>query len=130
MQQRADEKYHSGGLWTNTCCSHPRWGEETEDAVSRRMEEEMGMKCEAEFAFSFIYQAPFENGLTEHELDHVYIGTSDKNPSPDRSEVKNWKYVSVDEVIKDMAANPGNYTVWFKIVFEKVITQIRIAKAA
>jgi isopentenyl-diphosphate delta-isomerase len=130
LQQRADEKYHSGGLWTNTCCSHPRWGEEMSDAVSRRMEEEMGMKCETEFAFSFIYNTPFQNGLTEHELDHVFLGTSDEMPSPDRSEVKNWRYVSVDTVRKDIELHPENYTVWFKIVFEKVITQLRIAKAA
>jgi len=130
MQQRADEKYHSAGLWTNTCCSHPRWGEEMADAVSRRIEEEMGMTCETEFVFSFIYQAPFDNGLTEHELDHVYIGASDVHPSPDKSEVKNWKYVSVDAVRKDMELHPESYTVWFKIVFEKVITQLRISKAA
>src|SRR6187399_1825004 len=82
LQQRADEKYHSAGLWTNTCCSHPRFGEEIKDSVTRRLEEEMGMNCEMEFAFSFIYKSTFENGLTEHEFDHVFFGISDELPVP------------------------------------------------
>src|SRR5690349_1614227 len=84
LQQRADGKYHSGGLWTNTCCSHPRYGEDVPDAVKRRLKEEMGMSCETTFAFSFIYKTKFENGLTEHEFDHVYCGFSDALPHPEK----------------------------------------------
>ncbi|MEO5570631.1 MAG: isopentenyl-diphosphate Delta-isomerase [Bacteroidia bacterium] len=123
LQQRADEKYHSAGLWTNTCCSHPRFGEEIKDAVTRRLEEEMGMFSEAEFAFNFIYKANFENGLTEHELDHVFFGTSDELPLPNKSEVKNWKYLPINLIRKDMAENPHQYTVWFKMVFERVMAK-------
>jgi isopentenyl-diphosphate Delta-isomerase len=130
LQQRADEKYHSGGLWTNACCSHPRWGEELTVAVGRRMEEEMGLKCETAFAFSFLYKTPFENGLTEHELDHVFIGVSDEIPNPQRTEVKSWKYMSIDSIRKDIEMNPQLYTVWFKLVFEKVTSHRRVAMVA
>ncbi|MEP7169608.1 MAG: isopentenyl-diphosphate Delta-isomerase [Bacteroidota bacterium] len=121
LQQRADEKYHSAGLWTNACCSHPRFGEEIADALSRRLEEEMGMSCETEFAFSFIYKVSFENGLIEHEYDHVYIGVTDEMPVPEKSEVKSCKYMSVESIKKDLLMNPGKYTHWFKLVFEKVV---------
>jgi isopentenyl-diphosphate delta-isomerase len=120
LQQRADKKYHSGNLWTNTCCSHPRFGEETNKAVERRLQEEMGMNCQTRFAFSFIYKAKFENGLTEYEYDNVYLGISDDLPNPETSEVKNWKYIAIDQLESDIDHNPGHYTEWLKIALPKV----------
>jgi isopentenyl-diphosphate delta-isomerase len=120
LQQRAAEKYHSAGLWTNTCCSHPQYGEETLDAVNRRLKEEMGMTCDVSFGFHFTYKAEFENGLTEHELDHVYFGVSDQLPSPEPLEVQNWKYVNLTELEKLIAQEPENYTEWIKICLPQV----------
>ncbi len=119
LQQRARDKYHSGGLWTNTCCSHPRFGEDTEDAVARRLKEEMGLDCTTQFAFTFQYKTNFENGLIENELDHVFIGMSDKLPTPDNSEVDDWKYISLKDLKREVYKNPEMFTVWFKLVFEK-----------
>jgi len=130
LQQRADNKYHSAGLWTNTCCSHPRWGEEIVDAVERRLGEEMGLKCETGFVFSFQYKANFDNGLTEHELDHVYTGVSDEIPLINTEEVKSWKYFSVDDIRKDLMRNPNKYTAWFKLVFERVVASQQKALVA
>ncbi|MEJ7693740.1 isopentenyl-diphosphate Delta-isomerase [Daejeonella sp.] len=121
LQRRAMNKYHSPGLWSNTCCSHPRNGERTKAACSRRLMEEMGIKSRLSFAFSFIYKAQLENGLIEHEFDHVYFGFSDKIPKPDPHEVMDWKYISVKELEKDISARPENYTEWLKICFEKVV---------
>lgn len=115
LQQRADEKYHSGGLWTNTCCSHPQFGEEIKTAIDRRLQEEMGMSCKTEFLFSFTYKATFDNGLTEHEYDHVYFGMSDDLPVPQKTEVKSWKYMNLPDLEKDMMAYPEQYTEWLKI---------------
>ena len=123
LQQRADEKYHSAGLWSNTCCSHPYFGEQINDAVSRRLNEEMGMECKTRFQFSFIYKAQLENGLIEHEYDHVYFGKSDDFPKPDPSEVKNWKNMSLPELKKDIALNPEAYSPWLKICLPKVIEE-------
>lgn len=120
LQQRADSKYHSAGLWTNTCCSHPKFGEELSEAVDRRMTEEMNLECETEFAFSFVYKASFKNGLTEHEFDHVYFGISDDEPKPETSEVKNWKYISLTNLELDVKTNPAKYTEWIKICLPKV----------
>lgn len=125
LQQRAEGKYHSAGLWTNTCCSHPRFGEDLKDAVARRMDEEMGLNCETKFLFSFIYQSKFENGLTEHEFDHVYYGVSDDLPQPNPAEVSQWKYVTLDALEKDIASNPANYTVWLGICLPKVIEHLK-----
>jgi len=121
LQQRADDKYHSGGLWTNTCCSHPRFGEELNEAVERRLMEEMGIKCETNFQFSFIYKAEFENGLKEYEYDHIFFGISDGVPVPNKSEVKNWKYVDLNLLAKDLIINPDEYTAWLKICFDKIL---------
>lgn len=120
LQQRAEEKYHSGGLWTNTCCSHPRFGEEINDAIPRRLKEEMGMNCKTNFAFSFIYKTRFENGLTEHEFDHVYLGVTDALPIPEISEVKNWKYISIEKLETDIIIHPENYSEWLKICLPMV----------
>ena len=120
LQQRADEKYHSPGLWTNTCCSHPNYGEQTQDAIKRRLPQEMGMHCEANFAFTFKYKVNFSNGLTEHEYDHVYIGISDTLPNPEKSEVKDWRYATIADLENDILLNPDLYTEWMKIFLPEV----------
>lgn len=120
LQQRALSKYHTPGLWTNTCCSHPREGESLEQATSRRLMEEMGMQTKIEEAFSFIYQADVGQGLTEHEFDHVFIGYSDQKPTINPEEVESWKYESMPNIRKDIEQNPDLYTVWFKIAFDQV----------
>lgn len=119
LQQRAASKYHSPLLWTNTCCSHQREGESNIKAGKRRLYEEMGFVTELKEIFSFIYKAPFDNGLTEHELDHVMIGHFNGNPTLNKDEVENYKWVSLDDVKEDIQKNPDQYTAWFKIIFEK-----------
>ncbi|SNZ02105.1 isopentenyl-diphosphate Delta-isomerase [Flagellimonas pacifica] len=119
LQQRAGDKYHSPLLWTNTCCSHQRDGETNIEAGKRRLLEEMGFQTELKELFSFIYKAPFDNGLTEHELDHVMIGHYNGNPSINPEEVEDWKWMCPSAIKEDIAANPGQYTVWFKIIFER-----------
>ena len=118
LQQRALSKYHSPSLWTNTCCSHQHEGETSTQAAKRRLNQEMGIKTSLEFLFSFIYKAEFENGLIEHEYDHVFIGRSNQNPKVDKSEVESWKWVSLDLILKDIEINQDKYTVWFKIIFK------------
>jgi isopentenyl-diphosphate delta-isomerase len=120
LQQRALNKYHSGGKWTNTCCSHPRLGEETLDAANRRLSEEMGMKCELQYAFNFTYKAELLDGIEEHEYDHVYFGVSDELPVPDPEEVSAYKYLSMNLLSKDIEQNPEDYTEWLKICFKQV----------
>ena len=120
LQQRAYTKYHSGGLWTNACCSHPRQNEEVMQAAQRRLQEEMGFTTELKKAFSFTYKAAFDNGLTEHEFDHVFIGTYDGVINFNRNEVYQYKYASIAQIENMLALNPADYTVWFKIAFEKV----------
>ena len=119
LQQRAAHKYHSPLLWTNTCCSHQRVGETNIEAGKRRLQEEMGFVADLKELFSFIYEAPFENGLTEHELDHVMLGYYDKVPKINMKEVENWKWMSPKSIKQDIVDNPNFYTVWFKIIFEK-----------
>lgn len=121
MQQRADGKYHSAGLWTNTCCSHPNYGETTLKAVHRRMKEEMDMVAAVEFKFKFTYKALLENNLTEHEIDHVYFGVSDDLPKINPGEVKSWKYISMEELEEELTKHPENYTAWLKICFPEVL---------
>ena len=115
LQQRAHDKYHSAGLWTNTCCSHPRPGESAYDAAVRRLREEMGMACELEKVFSFVYKSHLDNNLTEYEFDHVFTGISDSFPQPEKTEVAAWRYSGIDRLDDDMKNNPGQYTEWFKI---------------
>lgn len=120
LQQRALSKYHSPGLWTNTCCSHPRPGESLEEATGRRIVEEMGFSCDMQEVFNFIYTAPFDDGLTEHELDHVFIGTYNEDPEINPEEVASWMWVEVDELLTDVNENPENYTEWFKIAIAEM----------
>ena len=119
LQQRAHHKYHSPLLWTNTCCSHQRAGETNIEAGKRRLFEEMGFKAELKELFHFIYKAPFENGLTEHELDHVMIGYYNGEPVINDDEVESWKWMTIEAIKDDMMVNPDAYTVWFKIIFDE-----------
>lgn len=119
LQQRALDKYHSPGLWTNTCCSHQRDGESNIDAGKRRLQEEMGFITELKETISFIYKAPFDNGLTEHEFDHILTGHYNSVPSPNPTEVANWKWMTIPDIKKDIVLNPQSYTAWFKIIFDK-----------
>ena len=128
LQQRALHKYHSPGLWTNTCCSHQRDGETNLDAGSRRLEEEMGFITPLKETTSFIYKAPFDNGLTEHELDHIMVGYYEGEPKINPDEVAAWKWMLLEDVKQDIAYNPDDYTAWFKIIFEKFYEHINITK--
>lgn len=119
LQQRAAQKYHSPLLWTNTTCSHQRAGETNLEAGNRRLMEEMGFTTNLKELFSFIYKAPFENGLTEHELDHVMIGYYEDEPNINREEAESWKWMGIEEVKADMQQHPELYTVWFKIIFDE-----------
>jgi isopentenyl-diphosphate delta-isomerase len=121
LQQRALSKYHSAGLWTNTCCSHPRPGETLENAVSRRLMEEMGITTKVSKAFDFIYQAELPDNLNEYEFDHVFIGNYDDEVRPNHLEVANFVYQSIEEVEVNLQSYPEKYTVWFKIAFPKVV---------
>ncbi|MBT8317073.1 MAG: isopentenyl-diphosphate Delta-isomerase [Lutibacter sp.] len=119
LQQRAADKYHSPLLWTNSCCSHQRDGESNIEAGKRRLQEEMGFVCELEEVTSFIYKAPFDNGLTEHELDHIMIGYYNDDPIINKDEVESFNWMLIEDVKKDIADRPEVYTEWFKIIFEK-----------
>jgi isopentenyl-diphosphate Delta-isomerase len=116
LQQRALEKYHSGGLWTNTCCSHPAPDESLEQAVHRRLQFEMGFDCVLNHHFSFLYRASFENGLIEHEFDHVFVGQYDAPPQPNPEEVADFAWVTLPELYADMAQRPDRYTPWFHLI--------------
>ncbi|REH52367.1 isopentenyl-diphosphate delta-isomerase [Tenacibaculum gallaicum] len=124
LQQRAAEKYHSPLLWTNTCCSHQRDGESNIEAGKRRLQEEMGFSCELKEVFSFIYKAPFDNGLTEHEYDHVMIGRFNDEPIVNPEEVASYKWMPLVEVKNDIKNHPEEYTAWFKIIFKESYDKI------
>lgn len=121
LQKRAGNKYHSGGLWTNTCCSHPQPGESVITSAKKRLKYEMGFDCKLDEAFKFIYKAEFENNLIEYELDHVLIGKFDSKPKINRDEVEDWKYVSLKDLKIDLQESPEHYTYWFKIAIEKLM---------
>lgn len=126
LQQRALHKYHSPGLWTNTCCSHQRDGESNIEAGTRRLQEEMGFTTNLKETISFIYKAPFDNGLTEHEYDHVLLGHYNNDPVINKDEVADWKWMPLNDVKNDIKANPEQYTEWFKIIFDKFYNYINI----
>ena len=119
LQQRALDKYHSGGLWTNTCCSHPRAGETTLDAAHRRLMEEMGFDCELTEKFSFIYQTPFDNGLSEHELDFVFTGVFEGMPKINPAEVASYRWITLDALQKERQESPEQFTSWFQIILKE-----------
>lgn len=129
LQQRALDKYHSGGLWTNTCCSHPQPGEDILAAANRRLMEEMGFAASLEKVFSFKYKTDFDNGLMEHELDHVFTGKYDGDIKPDPTEVSGYSFLSVDAVRKSIEEDPHSYTSWFKIAFPKLESYLASAGA-
>lgn len=125
LHKRASDKYHSPNLWTNTCCSHPRFNESLENAIYRRLQEEMGFTCELKEIFSFIYKIELEDGLFEHEFDHVFIGKYDGNFIPNPFEVSETKWISLEAIEQDIANNPGNYTFWFKTLLPEVIKHFK-----
>jgi len=126
LQQRALHKYHSPGLWTNTCCSHQRDGESSLEAGKRRLHEEMGFSAPLEETTSFIYKAPFDNGLTEHEFDHILVGKFNDAPKINPEEVASWKWISTEDLKKEIQQKPEIYTEWFKIIFEKYYQHLPI----
>ena len=119
LQQRALSKYHSPGLWTNTCCSHPRPGETTEEAAHRRLKEEMGFDCILQHKFIFIYKVQFDNGLYEHELDHVYTGVYEEEPSINPDEVNMYKWMKWEQLLEDVNKNMADYTFWLRQILEQ-----------
>lgn len=125
LQQRAAHKYHSPLLWTNTCCSHQRDGETNIEAGKRRLQEEMGFVCDIKEVTSFIYKAPFDNGLTEHELDHVMVGSYNDSPVINNEEVENFKWMTLEAVKIDMVKHPEIYTEWFKIIFDNYYSSLQ-----
>ncbi len=129
LQQRASTKYHGGGLWSNTVCSHPREGENAVQASHRRLKEEMGFDCEMHEVFAFEYTAKMDKGLTEHEYDHVVFGSYTKSPKPNPEEVQDWKWVDLKELKSSVEKDPKNYSPWLKICMDDVITHYDEEKA-
>ena len=125
LQRRAVNKYHSGGLWTNTCCSHPRQNEKTEDAAKRRLLEEMGMRSTLKKQFDFVYKAKLDNNLYEHEFDHVFFGFTNDLPIINPEEVEEYTYKTLEDIGNEMKAIPDKYTEWFKICFREVVNSHR-----
>jgi isopentenyl-diphosphate delta-isomerase len=125
LQQRALGKYHSAGLWTNTCCSHPRPGEEVEEAAGRRLKEEMGIVTSLRKIFDFIYRTEFDNGLTEFEFDHVYTGTYSGQLSPDKQEVNDYCFRSMEDISDDLQQRPEKYSSWFRISFPELNLRLK-----
>jgi len=123
IQQRAKSKYHSPGLWSNTCCSHPKPKENLDQAAKRRLKEEMGITTDLKKKFSFIYKAKLGH-LTEYEFDHVFLGRFDRKPKPNKKEVEDWKWMKLTDLEKDIKKNPQKYTPWFKIIFDKIKKEI------
>jgi isopentenyl-diphosphate Delta-isomerase len=119
LQKRACSKYHSPGLWTNTCCSHPAPGEELRLAAEKRLMEEMGISCSLRWLFKFNYKATFENGLTEHEIDHVFLGRSNDTPLPNPQEVEDWRWVPMEALKADLKKNPRQYTYWLCQIYDR-----------
>lgn len=119
LQKRAKTKYHSGGLWSNTCCGHPRPGEKTLAAAHRRLREEMNFDCELGEIFAFHYQTGFENGLIENEYDHVFVGRFNGQPEPSKAEAEDWKWITLPDLKQDLLEKPSDYTFWLRIALEK-----------
>lgn len=126
LQQRASSKYHSPDLWTNACCSHPMPGETTEQAAHRRLKEELGFDTELEHLFHFIYKTPFDNGLTEHELDHVFVGVYDGPIHPDSAEVKDFCYMKMEAIAQSLQSYRHKFTSWFHIAFPRLEEEMSV----
>jgi isopentenyl-diphosphate Delta-isomerase len=119
LQRRANDKYHSGGLWANTCCSHPLKGEDPEKTIHIKLKQEMGFDCELKPLFKFIYRVEFDNGLTEYELDQVYLGFHEESPNPNPEEVGDWKWMDIETLKEDIASSPEKYVYWLKAAFNE-----------
>ena len=128
LQRRAAKKYHSGGLWTNTCCSHPRKGEDVAQAAHRRLAEEMGFDCALREAYVFTYKAKLDHGLTEHEFDHVFFGNYDGSIKPNPKEVDGYRWISLGELEKEVAVQPQKFTAWFKVTLPEMLRRRKHAK--
>jgi isopentenyl-diphosphate delta-isomerase len=126
IHQRASGKYHSPSLWTNTACSHPRPGEQSTDAANRRLQEEMGISTDLNWAFNHLYRASFDNGLIEHELDHCFYGFYKGVVFPDPEEVQDYRWIDVEELRSDIEARPDSYTVWFQQIFPRMHDHLRL----
>lgn len=126
LQKRAKLKYHSPGLWSNACCSHQRVGESLDEAVSRRLNEELGFTCDCKEVFQFRYHVEFDNGLIEHELDHVYFGYFNGKVFPNKDEIEEIMWIKPDKLNKDMMEHPTNYTYWFKVLMEQPVVKDRL----
>lgn len=124
LQRRALDKYHSRGLWTNTCCTHPYPGESTADAASRRLYEEMGIKTDLRYLFSFIYKEKLDDTITEYEYDHVFTGTTDQEPVINTSEVHDWRYIKFEDLVNDVQSNENDYTYWFRKLYSRVYNSL------
>jgi isopentenyl-diphosphate delta-isomerase len=128
IHKRALSKYHSGGLWTNACCSHPILNVPIEDTLQERLQFEMGMSCPLEFAFQFLYKGELDHGLIEHELDHVYFGFTDDRPNPNAEEVSDFQYIPINELKKLISEQPEQFTIWFKIALPKIVEHLENKK--
>lgn len=126
IHQRAAGKYHGGGLWTNACCSHPQPGEDIMESARARLNDEMGIDCLLHKAFTFIYNSPVENGLTEHEYDHVFIGYTDQIPEPDPLEVQHFYWMQIEPLREFIREHEEMFTVWFRMAFERVVEHIQV----
>ena len=120
LQKRSSEKYHSSELWSNTCCGHPGKGKDINNEARNRLNEEMGFDCHLEEKLSIIYKVKLENGLTEHEYDHVFFSKYDNNPKPNPNEVLEWKWMSLKELKLDIESNPSKYTAWLRIIIDRL----------
>jgi isopentenyl-diphosphate delta-isomerase len=119
LQKRARTKYHSGGLWSNTACGHPRPGEATITAARRRLREEMGFECELHQAFGFLYRKELDNRLVEHEYDHVFVGEFNGEPSPDVTEVEAWRWLSMKQLRRNLCERPLEYSYWLSVAINR-----------
>lgn len=124
IHQRAQHKYHGGGLWTNACCSHPQWGEEIKASASQRLAYEMGLKCDIDYLFSFTYHTPVENNLIEHEYDYVFMGYTDDQPEFNPDEVQNYQWIGKTDLLKQIAEQPEKFTYWFRMAVPQIMDQV------
>ena len=124
LQQRAKSKYHSGGLWSNTCCGHPRPGEDTADAAHRRLQEEMGFDCDLKEIHAFVYKAALDNGIAEHEFDHVFVGVTDKTPVLNPEEADDWQWIDHALLRTELEEHPEKYTYWLRISLADVLKKM------
>ena len=121
LQKRASKKYHSGGLWSNTCCSHPRPGFPIEQEARRKLQQEMGFECDLQWIFQFSYKTEFPNSLIENEIDHVFVGRYDHDPSPNPDEADEWKWMELEDLVNDLKAHPESYTYWLRACIDQLV---------